>query len=393
MHIDRVRCYHYDQAFAIPFDSLQVKRSRADSVILRLDSPSHVTGFGESAPRPYVTGEDTASVWEIIRGVFAPILFAHSLSSYADAAGILLKCEAACRQKGITRYHSALGAVDLALLDLLDQTASSENQRPYGPRIREKLTFSASVPFLPLNLIEKFFPLLSASLDIRIIKILIDDDLNKNVERVELIRRLAGPDRELRLEANGKLHFHQVVRQLDHLQRFDIAAIEQPLPPADIVNFQKVRRMFDIAVIADESLVDIESARQLIKTRACDVFNIKISKCGGIFRAKAIADLAKRHGINCHIGTHVGETEILGVPGRQLAHGLSNFDAYGGGSSVLFSRFLMKTGSSQGDGVPAFKPEETVSLLHKKQITGQSRLMGDIQTDECLEVEGGGQAF
>ena len=128
-----------------------------------------------------------------------------------------------------------------------------------------------------------------------------------------------------------------------HLLHFDIAAIEQPLPPADIANFKKVRRMFDIAVIADESLVDIESARQLIKAQACDVFNIKVSKCGVILQGRAIADLAKMHGIDCHIGTHIGETDILGVPGRQLARSLSNFDAYGGGSSVLFSRFLTKT--------------------------------------------------
>ena len=171
----------------------------------------------------------------------------------------------------------------------------------------------------------------------------------------------------------------QIVRQLEHLQQFDIAAIEQPLPPADMVNLKKVHRMFDIAVIADESLVSIESARQLIETEACDIFNIKISKCGGIVRSKAIADMAGKYRINCHIGTHVGETEILGNAGRRLAHALPNFDAYGGGSSVLFSRFLLKEETFPSEMGPPFTPDEALSQHCKKQIAQASRLMGELK--------------
>ena len=380
MHIDRIRCYHYDQAFTIPFDSLQIRRNRADSVILRLDSRSNASGFGESAPRRYVTGEDTLSVWEIISRIFAPILFAYRCNGFEDAIEILAKCEAACREKGISKYLSALGALDLALLDLLNQAGRLQTQTPYGPRMRETLMFSASVPFLPIKMIQEFFPLLSSLLDIGIIKILIDDNLANNMQRVELIRNLAGEDKELRLEANGKLTFDQIIHQLEHLQRFQIAAIEQPLPPDEITNLQKFRRMFDIAVIADEALIGIDSARQLIEAQACDIFNIKVSKCGGIIRAKAIADLAKMHGIDCHIGTHVGETEILGVAGRHLARSLSNLDSYGGGSSVLFSRLLKKDKTLSNDVVSAFNPNETVTPAYKEQITLQCRLMGDIDS-------------
>jgi len=379
MHVDRICCYHYDQPFTVPFDSLQTKRNRADSVILRLDGSHQFSGFGESAPRPYVTGEDALSVYSVICDVFAPILFTQRLDGYGDAADILTQCEFACHQRGITRYLSALGAVDLALLDFLEQTNSRGEESPCGAPIRTELTFSASVPFLPLDLIEKFFPLLSSWLDISIIKILIDANLSKNLERVGLIRALAGPDKELRLEANGKLRFDQVARQLEHLQQFDIAAIEQPLPPADLLNLKKAHRMFDLAVIADESLVSIESARQLIETEACDIFNIKISKCGGIVRARAIADMAGKHGINCHIGTHVGETEILGSAGRRLAHALPNFDAYGGGSSVLFSHLLLKDENFASATGPAPTPGENLSFHCKEQIIQTSRLMGEIK--------------
>ena len=90
-------------------------------------------------------------------------------------------------------------------------------------------------------------------------------------------------------------------------------------------------------MIVDESLVSMADAKALLAAQACDVFNIKISKCGGLLRSRAIAQLASETGIDCQVGTHVGETHILGAAGLKLAGSIPNFDCYGGGSEVLFS--------------------------------------------------------
>lgn len=377
MRITRIRCYHYNQAFTVPFDSLQTRRSHADSVIVRIDCGSHGSGFGESAPRRYVTGEDAPSVLKVINTIFAPILLTQPFSNQNDAADLLTRCEAACRQQGQSAYLSALGAVDLALLDALRQSGNVSTERFCGPYLRGRLPFSASVPFLPMQLIQDYFPLLTAKLDIQVIKILIDDNLERNLERVKMIRTLAGPDKELRLEANGKLTFKQVEYQLQHLQKFNIAAIEQPLPPGDTAGLQKLRQSFDMAMIADESLISIDDARQLIEHGGYDIFNLKVSKCGGLLRARVIADLAAAHGIACHVGTHVGETELLGVAGRCLARTLSNFDAYGGGSPVLFSQ-LFKTAQTPLPALPpGFSADETVNRSCVEKILQESRLDSD----------------
>lgn len=378
MRIDRVRCYHYNQVFAVPFDSLQVKRKQADSVIVRIDCENPHCGFGESAPRRYVTGEDVASVRNVIREVFAPILFSQPITCHEDAAAVLSMCAAACQRRGITAFHSALGALDVALLDVLGSSGSTPEAWPYGSPRRDHLPFSVSVPFLPLSLIRDFFPLLSSHVDFQIIKVLIDEDIDQNTERIALIRNLAGTEKELRLEINGKLSFDQIAFQLDRFQRFDIAAVEQPLPPGDVKNLQKLRRSFDVAIIADESLVGMQSARELIETKACDLFNIKISKCGGVLRAKAIADIAAQHGISCHVGTHVGETEILGAAGRRLAYAIPNFDAYGGGSAVLFSRIFVKEKPLTRAAPLNFDPGEIVLPSYTEAIVRNSHLIADI---------------
>ena len=81
----------------------------------------------------------------------------------------------------------------LPLLDALRQSGNVSTERFCGPYLRGRLPFSASVPFLPMQLIQDYFPLLTAKLDIQVIKILIDDNLERNLERVKMIRDAGGP--------------------------------------------------------------------------------------------------------------------------------------------------------------------------------------------------------
>jgi len=71
--------------------------------------------------------------------------------------------------------------------------------------------------------------------------------------------------------------------------------------------------------MADESLVTVDQARQLIAENACDLFNIRLSKNGGLAGSLAIAKLAEEAGIKIQVGAQVGETGILSAAGRTFA--------------------------------------------------------------------------
>ena len=98
-----------------------------------------------------------------------------------------------------------------------------------------------------------------------------------------------------------------------------MAAIEQPVPVKDLEGMKRVRAESGIPVMADESLVTLEQARQLIELGACDYFNIRLSKNGGITGSLAIAKLAHEAGIKIQVGAQVGETGILSAAGRTFA--------------------------------------------------------------------------
>lgn len=339
MIVQRIRCYHYNKAFKVPFLSPQANRLRADSVIACIDCGPEGCGWGESAPRPYVTGESVQSVLDLWEHVFAPLLFANAFDGLDAIDDLLSELEAACQGQGHRAYHSALGAADLALIDVLRRNGGLEETPVFSRNYRQVLRYSVSVPFIDPALIDKYFPVLNARLNNPIIKLLVDADSDNNLRRIQQLRRLAGEEAEIRLEFNGKLRPAQVLREIDRLRRFHPTAVEQPLPAGDIEGLHRFRRTSGLAVIVDESVVSLADAQALLAAQACDVFNLKISKCGGLLRSRSIAQLAAQAGIACQVGTHVGESELLGAAGRQLARGIPHFDCYGGGSQVLFSRF------------------------------------------------------
>jgi muconate cycloisomerase len=74
--------------------------------------------------------------------------------------------------------------------------------------------------------------------------------------------------------------------------------------------------------MVDESLVTEADAEALIEAKAADLFNIRVSKCGGLARSLAIAARASAMGIGVQVGSQVGETAILAAAGRHLAAAL-----------------------------------------------------------------------
>ncbi len=377
MIVQRIQCYHYNEAFNIPFHSPQANRLRADSVIVCIDCGADGRGWGESAPRPYVSGEDCHSVAALIVERFAPLLSKTSIDSLASLQAVCEHLETACQEMGLTAYNSALGAVDLALLDALERAQGIAPRELFPVIRREKLRLSLSVPFLPLEVIEKYFPMLQAHVDVSIIKVLVSEDAEETCARVKLLRQLAHPDVELRLEFNGKTSLAPVRAHLEHLAPLSPSAVEQPLPAGCFEGLRQLREEYGLNLVADESLVTLEDAERLIQNGAYNIFNIKVSKCGGLLRAMKIAKLAARHGIECQVGTHVGESKILGIAGRRLARSLPNFDCYGGGSEVLFSHLLNLRQGVGGDAWPPAADQDVLTHQNGHTLLSKCRLLSD----------------
>jgi L-alanine-DL-glutamate epimerase-like enolase superfamily enzyme len=87
--------------------------------------------------------------------------------------------------------------------------------------------------------------------------------------RLDAVRKAVGDEVALRADANGAWNAHEAIEQLQRLEQFKLAAIEQPVPAKDLEGMKRVRAESGIPVMADESLVTLEQANQLIELGAC----------------------------------------------------------------------------------------------------------------------------
>ena len=74
----------------------------------------------------------------------------------------------------------------------------------------------------------------------------------------------------------------------------------------------------------DESLTSLSDAAAAIQKGTCDLFNIRLSKCGGIFNSLRLAAMARQAGLGYQLGCHPGESGILSAAGRHFASNVAN---------------------------------------------------------------------
>lgn len=117
--------------------------------------------------------------------------------------------------------------------------------------------------------------------------------LDEDVERVAVVRRVIGPDRQLMIDANQLWDLPTARRAAKLLARFDIYWLEEPLPAHDTRGYAALRSAVDIPIAAGESLFTEAEFANLLAAQGCDFIQPNVCRVGGITPFLRIAALAK----------------------------------------------------------------------------------------------------
>ena len=303
--------------FVESFSHSARERRWSDSVVVRVRDDAGAEGFGEGSPRPYVTGETVESMLDHLASELWPRV-AHREVPPADDLEAVDLWLPETHIAGPLAPHASRAAFEMAVLDCTLRRAG----RPLGalmPPRRQCVTYSGVVTAGPVaRAVQHARQMRTIGLRHIKLKVGFEDD----VARVTLVLEALGPEASLRLDANGAWTFERAVEVLTAVAHLGIAAVEQPLPRGPVEGLARLRQAVPVPIMVDESLVTRTDAEALIAARAADFFNVRVSKCGGIARSRALASAALAAGVGVQVGSQVGETAILSAAGRHLAAAL-----------------------------------------------------------------------
>ena len=94
--------------------------------------------------------------------------------------------------------------------------------------------------------------------------------------------------------------------------------MEQPVPHEEVDSIAELRRQVPVPVMLDESLTSVVDGQTAIERGTCDLFNLRLSKCGGFLNCLELAALAHAEGLGYQLGCHPGESGVLSAGGPPL---------------------------------------------------------------------------
>ena len=136
--------------------------------------------------------------------------------------------------------------------------------------------------------------------------------------------RDARPDAQLVIDANGSWTPELVMAAGDALARFNVALLEQPLPPGQDDSLESLR--YPIPLCADESCqssADLEAMADRY-----DAINIKLDKCGGLTNALAVREWCHQNKKLIMVGNMLGSSLAM-APALVVAQGADFVDLDG----------------------------------------------------------------
>ncbi len=263
-----------------------------NSIVIKINTDSGLTGTGECNPLVYIVGETQESEFEMAKKICS-ILKGKDPFAIEDR---LLEIE-----RTLPGNYTLKSAFDMALYDLLAKKAELPLYRLLGGgntrEICTDLTVSLDTPermaVKALNYKKE---------GIKSIKVKLGTTLKEDVARIKAIREAVGNEVSIRVDANQGWDRVTAVKILKALEPFDIEHCEEPVPCRDNRGLLRVRENSPIPIMADESVFDHKDAFRLAAMGACDYFNIKLSKSGGIHTALKIIAIAEASGFKCQVG-------------------------------------------------------------------------------------------
>lgn len=158
------------------------------------------------------------------------------------------------------------------------------------------------------------------------IKLKVGGNLADDIRRLALARSEVGPDIRIAIDANQRWDVPEAIAWVRELQPYDIAWIEEPTSPDDLVGHATIREALgSVPVATGEHTANRVMFKQLLQLQAIDVMQIDAARVAGVNENIANLLLAAKFGVRvcphaggvglCEAVQHLSMTDYVAISG------------------------------------------------------------------------------
>lgn len=268
-------------------------------------------GFGESAENIKLTGETRDDMYRFTKDFFDE----HVNDEIEDTLLAL---------QGFVNHSAARYGMETAILDAVSKTNGTEISEELGLELQTRQIINDTTISLSDNqqTIAETKRVLEQGY--RRIKYKVSSGTSE-LNRILQLEGMLPTDVKIRIDSNQSWSYQET---LDAIRIFEqsslpVEFIEQPVNALMYEEMRQLCYKTEIPIIADESVFNLEDAKQVIKHGYGTAINLKLIKCGGPLEAIEIASFAKRYGVDCLFGCTT-ESNVALTIAAYLSAGLSN---------------------------------------------------------------------
>jgi galactonate dehydratase len=288
-------------------------------VVVEVETEDGTIGFGEGLCR-----RGAAGYARFIEDALVPRLIGRDA---ADRRALWKAMRAALSGRPGGQVVEAIAAVDIALWDIAGKQASQPIHRLLGGMGRtEVAAYASSINWLDDATVEaEVAAALKAGF--REIKVKLGHPLKDAIARAKLIRRLAGNEIALYVDANWAYDVDDAMIVGRALADLGYGFFEEPIAPHDREGYRRLAQHLPIRLAAGESDFVAGEALPMLQDRSLGLIQPDVTRSGGITETWRIAELAAS--FNTAYAPHVGWSGAICVAASlQLAAAAESFRTF-----------------------------------------------------------------
>ncbi len=264
------------------------------SVLVRLTDADGLQGWGQAVPTPSWSYETVETVESTLSYYLAGVLIG---AEPADIADIHRRMNEEIKPAFSVGQPLGKATIDLACYDLVGKRTGQTVSEMLGGARQDTITLSWTVASPDLAGVEQQLDQ-GLARGYRSFNIKVGPPQTEAYD-LELARkvRAASPDGFLWADANTGYTLEAALDIAPRLAEAGLEALESPFPPTQFRAYQALKRQGAIPVFMDEGIVSPAEVVEFIALDMVDGITMKLSRCAGLWPAKQIIELVKKHGL------------------------------------------------------------------------------------------------